>query len=86
MDLSTIFLEHLEEDYSLENIDKALTVAKNELIKQLEDFPYISEDLLMKIKDLYDVSKEFIVTNPDKNNASIIKRCPRYFLTKLLDF
>lgn len=73
MDLSTIFLEHLEEDYSLENIDKALTVAKNELIKQLEDFPYISEDLLMKIKDLYDVSKEFIVTNPDKNNASIIK-------------
>lgn len=73
MDLSTIFLEHLEEDYSLENIDKALTVAKNELIKQLEDFPYISDDLLMKIKDLYDVSKEFIVTNPDKNNASIIK-------------
>lgn len=73
MDLSTIFLEHLEEDYSLENIDKALTVAKNELIKQLEDFPYISEDLLIKIKDLYDVSKEFIVTNPDKNNASIIK-------------
>lgn len=73
MDLSTIFLEQLEEDYTLENIDKAFAVAKNELLEQLEELPYISEDLLIKIKDLYDVSKEFIVTNPDKDNASIIK-------------
>lgn len=73
MDLSTIFLEQLKEDYTLENIDKAFAVAKSKLMEQLEDFPYISEDLLMKIKDLYDVSKEFIVTNPDKDIASIIR-------------
>lgn len=73
MDLSTIFLEQLEEDYTLENIDKAFAIAKNELLEQIEELPYISEDLLTKIKDLYDVSREFIDTKPDKNNVSIIK-------------
>lgn len=71
--LSTLFFKKLGENYNSRNVRRTFAVVKKELIKQLIFFPSISEELFMEIKDLHDVSKEFICSDSKpKTNHSFL--------------